>query len=90
MSATTVTFKFPALLASLTKTKARSWVESHGMGTGCGLDYYYDGPNGMYAHINVDQTAVSVVVSSEEDDAIGGYEGDYSEDKFLKAFVKEG
>jgi hypothetical protein len=87
MDANVVTFKFPALLARLTRTRADKWAECHGLPTGCGLDFYYaHGPSGMEAYVNVDQMHVSVSIMDKDGDEVGGHEGE-THDEFLRQYV---
>ena len=60
-----VCFDFQKVLAHLTQTRAKSWVEASGPDTGCGLDYYYAYGDGREAYINVDQEFVTICVDGE-------------------------
>ncbi len=78
MSFSVVSFDFPKMLAHLTDTRARSWHESSGPETGCGIDYFYVGPRGREAYINVDQEQVTISVDGET-----LFAGDPKEDQVL-------
>lgn len=80
---TVVSFDFPKMLAHLTGTRAKSWREAHGPETGCGMDYYYDGPQGREAYINVDQENATISVDGETI-----FSGDIQEDTALKKHVR--
>lgn len=72
------------LLAELTETNRSAWEEVEGPDSGCGLDYWYHHPEEGEAHINVDQTLLTI-------DIRGGrsYRGDYQDDEWLSRYAVE-
>lgn len=80
-----VSFDFKGLLAALTGTRARAWMEDEGPESGCGLDYWYSHrkyKGGVY--INVDQGLVKIS-DCATDEVL--YEGMLAEDPNYKQFV---
>jgi hypothetical protein len=77
-----VSFDFPKVLARLTKTRARSWKETEGPPTGCGVDYFFRQSNGSEAYINVDQDHVTITVDGE-----GLFSGNLGEDPTFRRCV---
>jgi len=61
----TVVFYFPKMLSRLTDTAAKSWKETNGPESRCGLDYYFRHSAGREAYINVDQEIVTINIDGE-------------------------
>lgn len=78
----TLDVDYPRMIADLTGTDASEWNDSEGPESGCGEDMYWQHDDGLRnARVNVDQGAVSITVTDEDDDEIanGSLELDESE-----------
>lgn len=72
------------LLAELSGTDPSAWEEVEGPDSGCGLDYWYHHPEEGEAHINVDQTLLTISIRGGR-----SYRGDYQDDEWLSRYVVE-
>ena len=73
------------LLAELTGTDPSAWEEVEGPDSGYGLDYWYQHSEEGEAHINVDQTLLTISTQRG-----WSYRGDYQDDEWPSRYVVEG
>jgi hypothetical protein len=59
----TVVVNFSKILEDVTGISG--WVEVDGPDTRCGVDYWFEGPDGQSAYINIDQGAMTVSIDGE-------------------------
>ena len=57
-----VTWNLRAVIARMTDTSEDDWQEFQGPRSGSGLDYWYAGPGGAQAYVNLNQTLLHVSV----------------------------
>lgn len=72
------------LLAKLTEIDPSAWEEVEGPDSGGGLDYWYHHPEEGEAHINVDQTLLTISTRGGR-----SYRGDCQDDEWLSRYVVE-
>jgi hypothetical protein len=65
-------------------TGVSGWIAVDGPDTRCGIDYWFEGPDGQLAYINIDQGAMTVSVDGEVVFETDNYQADCPKEVFYE------